>query len=111
MAPLGVRVITLLTGGVATKFITNLDTVDLPSDSYYTNVKDIIQHKSEDIPFAQSPEEFAQSVLRPVERGASGKMWVGGAAWMARAMMSFLPLPDAFYVSQSRCQRRDLELT
>lgn len=99
MAPLGVRVLTLLTGGVATKFITNLDPVELPADSYYTDVKDIIQHKSEDIPFAQAPDAFAQSVLRPVERGASGKMWVGGAAWMARVMMSFIPLPDSFYVS------------
>lgn len=91
MAPLGVRVITLLTGGVATRFLSNLDPVDLPKDSYYLNVKDVIMHRSEDVPMAVSAEAFAQEVLRPVQKGASGKAWVGGAAWMARVLMLFMP--------------------
>lgn len=64
MAPLGVRVVTLLTGGVSTKFLSNLDAVDLPKDSYYLSVRDVIQHKSEDVPMAVSAEAFAQEVLR-----------------------------------------------
>jgi 1-acylglycerone phosphate reductase len=42
LAPLGVRVITLITGGIATNFLTNLQTVELPEDSYYICVKDVI---------------------------------------------------------------------
>lgn len=99
MAPLGVRVITLLTGGVATNFLSNLELVKLPPDSYYLSVQDIIQHQSVDVPFAVSPEAFAQAVLRPVERGVSGKVWVGGASWMAWVMVKLLPVPDALFVS------------
>lgn len=72
MAPLGVRVITLLTGGVASKFLSNLETVALPENSYYLSVKDVIQHKSEDVPMAVSPEAFAQEVLRVRNRSPCG---------------------------------------
>lgn len=75
MAPLGVRVITLLTGGVATNFLSNVEAVDLPANSYYLSVKDIIQHKSEDVPMAVSPDAFAQEVLR-VRRSTRGQVFL-----------------------------------
>lgn len=84
---------------MATRFLANLDAVTLPEDSYYMSVKDVIQHQSEDVPFAESTETYAQSVVRSVENGASGKIWVGGAAWMSRVLMSWVPLPDGFFVS------------
>lgn len=75
MAPLGVRVITLLTGGVSTKFLANLESVELPKDSYYQSVIDVIQHKSEDVPMAVSAEAFAQEVLRVSPPTAGTMCW------------------------------------
>jgi 1-acylglycerone phosphate reductase len=86
LAPLGVRVITLITGGIATNFLTNLKPVRLPEDSYYTSIRDMINEQPEQIPLAVKPETFALDVLRRVEKGASGKFWVGGGsviAWLA----------------------------
>lgn len=64
MAPLGVRVITLMTGGVATKFLSNRETVSLPQESYYHAVKHIIEHQSSEVPMAVSQESFASEVLK-----------------------------------------------
>lgn len=47
---------------------------------------------------AVTPEAFAREVLRPVEKGASGKLCVGGAAWMARGFMLFIP--ECMFVSR-----------
>lgn len=63
----------------------------LPEGSYYTSIKDIIGHESEEIPFAISPEQFAQGVLREVERGTAGKVWMAGGALMARIALWILP--------------------
>jgi NAD(P)-dependent dehydrogenase (short-subunit alcohol dehydrogenase family) len=76
LAPLGVRVITLMTGGVATNFTGNIPALELPKSSYYLGVEDVIRQqqsqKPEDIPMSTKPEDFAQEVLRLVERGATG---------------------------------------
>jgi 1-acylglycerone phosphate reductase len=84
LAPLGVRVITLVTGGVATSFLANLESVNLPEDSYYVCVKDMIDEHPEKVPLGMDPTAFAQAVLGHVERGASGKFWVGGGSIIAR---------------------------
>ena len=104
MEPLGVRVLTLLTGGVATKFLSNVSSVDLPADSYYLSVQDVIKYQSNDVPMAVTPEAFAREVLAPVEKGASGKQWVGGAAWMSRVVMVWFP--GCVLVSGERRRRR-----
>ncbi|KAK5173255.1 uncharacterized protein LTR77_001936 [Saxophila tyrrhenica] len=80
LAPLNVRVLTLVTGGIATKFLENLQPVDLPEGSYYAGIKDIIEKQEENISFAQEPEIFAQDLLRRVEAGQRGKKWVAGGA-------------------------------
>ncbi|KAF2659507.1 NAD(P)-binding protein [Lophiostoma macrostomum CBS 122681] len=88
LEPLGVRVITLITGGISTKFLDNLQSqpVDLPETSFYHAIKNDIQAQEETVPFGVPPEKFAQDVLRQVERGATGKFWVGGAACMTRVL-------------------------
>lgn len=91
LAPLGVRVITLVTGGVATKFVANLQASELPQGSYYMPVKDVIAEKSKEIPYAMAPEVYAEEVLRNVERGATGMVWVGGAAGWVRLAFWFAP--------------------
>ncbi|KAF2028047.1 NAD(P)-binding protein [Setomelanomma holmii] len=91
LAPLGVRVITLVTGGIATKFVDNTQPVNLPEDSYYASIKDVIEHQPEHIPFGMKPEVFASDILRRVERGNTGKAWVGGGSVIARIAFWVFP--------------------
>jgi hypothetical protein len=91
MAPLGVRVITLVTGGIATNFFVNLQTLTFPENSYYKNVKDIIEDYPDENPYGMKPELFAQDVLQQVEKGATGKHWVGGGASIVRFALWLLP--------------------
>jgi 1-acylglycerone phosphate reductase len=84
LAPLNVRVIVLITGGIATKFMSNMPSVELPENSYYRTIRDIIAKEPEEIPFAAKPEALAMDVLNYVERGTAGKIWIGGASSMAR---------------------------
>ncbi|OJJ46544.1 hypothetical protein ASPZODRAFT_66106 [Penicilliopsis zonata CBS 506.65] len=91
MAPLGVRVMTLLTGGVDTNFLGNLPPVVLPENSYYTGIKDIIEHQPDRVPFAITPAKYAKDVVCQVENGTTGKYWIGGAASMARFSLWALP--------------------
>lgn len=91
MAPLGVRVLTLLTGGVATNFVANLPTLVLPETSHYLGIKDIIGKQPEQISFSVSPEAFAHDVLCQVEKGTTGQFWIGGGASIARLALWLLP--------------------
>lgn len=91
MAPLGVRVITLVTGGIATNFFANLQTLVFPENSYYQGIKDIIEDQPEQNPYGMEPEKFALDVLHQVEKGKSGKHWVGGGAGLVRSALWLLP--------------------
>ncbi|CAG9975650.1 unnamed protein product [Clonostachys byssicola] len=91
LAPLGVRVLTLLTGGIATHFVDNQPSPALPPNSYYLGVKDVIDEKPDNIRFAVSPETFANDVLRHVEKGTTGKLWIGGGAGLLRTLLWFSP--------------------
>lgn len=91
MAPLGIRVITLVTGGIATKFFVNMQTLSFPETSYYKSVKEIIEDNPEENPYGMKPELFAQDVLNQVEKGTTGKYWVGGGASLARWALWLLP--------------------
>ncbi|KAH8702063.1 hypothetical protein BGW36DRAFT_336440 [Talaromyces proteolyticus] len=47
MAPLGVRVLTLITGGVQMKFLANVPLLTLPENSYYSGIKNIIEEQTD----------------------------------------------------------------
>ncbi|PTB38067.1 hypothetical protein M441DRAFT_71535 [Trichoderma asperellum CBS 433.97] len=91
MAPLGVRVMTLVTGGIATNFFVNMQTLIFPENSYYKPIKDIIEDNPEENPYGMKPEVFAQDVLSRVEKGANGKQWVGGGASIGRFGLWLMP--------------------
>lgn len=91
LAPLGVRVLTLITGGIATNFLKNLPSVDLPEDSYYLGITEIIRKQPEKIPMSISPEAFSIDVVRVVENGTTGKYWIGGGSTLARWCLWLLP--------------------
>jgi 1-acylglycerone phosphate reductase len=88
MAPLGVRVVTLITGGVATKFLANFEPVTLPEDS----IKHIIEKQEDHVPFGVAPEKYALDVLRYVERGGTGKIWIGGGSLLGRVANWIFPV-------------------
>ncbi|VUC33962.1 unnamed protein product [Clonostachys rosea] len=91
LEPLGVKVLTLLTGGVATHFVDNQPTPPLPQNSYYLGVKDIIEAQPDNIRFAVSPEAYANDVLRHVEKGTTGKLWIGGGTSFLRPLLWLSP--------------------
>jgi 1-acylglycerone phosphate reductase len=91
LAPLDVRVIVLVTGVIATKFLSNMPTVVLPKDSYYLAIKNIIAEEPPEIPFGTKPEVFAQEVLHYVENRITGRIWIGAAATLARLAVCLLP--------------------
>jgi 1-acylglycerone phosphate reductase len=91
LAPFGVRVITLITGGVATNFLTNLQPLTLPEGSYYTGIRNIIAEQPEDIPMAMKTDKYALEVVNCVEKGVTGKYWIGGGSVVARLAMWFMP--------------------
>lgn len=85
------RVITLLTGGVATNFLDNQPAPPLPENSYYQGIRDIIEHQPEHISFSVSPESYANDVVLQVEKGTTGKYWIGGGSGIARSALWLLP--------------------
>lgn len=91
MAPLGVRVMTLVTGGIATNFFVNMQTLIFPENSYYKPIKDIIEDNPEENPYGMKPDAFAQDILSRVEKGATGKQWVGGGASVGRFGLWLMP--------------------
>jgi 1-acylglycerone phosphate reductase len=91
LAPLEVRVITLVTGGIATNFMTNLQTLTMPESSYYQPIRDVIEVGFEENPYGMKPEVFAKQVLQKVERGATGKIWIGGGVGMIRPALWLMP--------------------
>jgi 1-acylglycerone phosphate reductase len=124
LAPLGVRVLTLVTGGVATKFLENLQPLVLPPGSYYAGIKDIIEKQEENISFGQEPAIFAKGIVRRVERGETGKAWVGGGAVLIRwvywfawwmpwiqdwVLVGFKPFQEELEVAHERRMKEEQE--
>ncbi|KAJ5134308.1 hypothetical protein N7526_005673 [Penicillium atrosanguineum] len=102
VAPLNVRVLTLITGGITTNFLANIPTLLLPENSYYHGIRNIIEEQPQQVPFGVSPNKFAREVLYQVEKGTTGKYWIGGATGFARLSLWLLPdwLLDRFSLSQ-----------
>lgn len=91
LAPLGVRVITLVTGGIATKFLDNLQEVNFSEESYYKSIKVMISEHPERVPLGMEPRDFARDVLISVNRNGTGKVWVGGGSTMMRVALWLSP--------------------
>lgn len=101
LAPLGVRTLTLVTGGVKSNAFVNLKPIEIPENSYYSGIRDWIKARGD----GQVQEsgitatQYGMKVVREVEKGTTGKLWVGAGAASAR-YGSWL-LPDSMMVSLS----------
>ncbi|KAF2993113.1 hypothetical protein E8E14_000048 [Neopestalotiopsis sp. 37M] len=92
LEPLGVRVVTVVAGTVATRFHGNTNEIKLAEDSYYLPVKEILDKKQRGKPGSQkmSAEEFATAVVSDILAGKSGKIWRGSEstkAWIAKSIL------------------------
>lgn len=86
LAPLGVRTLTLITTGVKTNAFTNLKPIDIPANSHYFSIRDYVREVSDGRLQKDgiTPKQYGSKVVREVEKGTSGKFWVGGDATSAR---------------------------
>lgn len=93
MAPVGVKVVTTITGAVNTNFFANALEYHLPPTSSYIPVEKIIADLAKGIdPSRQiTAEQYAERVLRDVMGGASGKIWRGKMATTVRLVMVGMP--------------------
>lgn len=105
LAPLGVKVITIVTGAIHTSFGTNQVKTILPADSHYHAVEKQIQKKSEPGGGRETmpSDQFAELVTRDVLGGANGKVWRGGSAFLGR--VADLLFPTWLVVSLLVCSR------
>jgi 1-acylglycerone phosphate reductase len=83
-----------MTGAVkGTNFHHNVTPRILPENSYYSGVQDFIDGlgsgRLQDNGISQ--KEFAGKVVMEVEKGSTGKCWLGGGALACRVGMSLFP--------------------
>lgn len=93
LAPLGVRTLTLVTAGVKSNVFTNMTPTKIPENSYYYGIRDYIEGLSDGRmqKDAITAKQFGFKVVRQVEKGRTGKYWVGEGALSARYALWLLP--------------------
>jgi short-subunit dehydrogenase len=108
LAPFGVRVLTIVTGIVATSFKANVPTVVLPDSSLYKPVASKIEGISNgsNIKNPMASDVYAEAVVKDVIGGKTGQVWRGGDARLAKFAKSFFP--QWLMVSHLRSRSRDL---
>ncbi|KAF2107813.1 NADPH-dependent 1-acyldihydroxyacetone phosphate reductase [Lophiotrema nucula] len=89
LRPLGVKVITLMAGNVATNIAANAPPVEIPQSSVYDPVRSEIgkEMKYSDQPAAS----FAKQVVDDVLGGSQGKVYRGGNSFIMKWLPSVLP--------------------
>ncbi|KAL4909238.1 hypothetical protein BDW74DRAFT_174438 [Aspergillus multicolor] len=94
VAPLGVKVVTVMTGLVATKIFENAPHEELPESSYYTAAGPQIAELASGAKHAASwmpANVYANKVVDDVLRGCNGMTWRGGATFLGWLIYSYLP--------------------
>ncbi|KAI9705381.1 MAG: hypothetical protein M1820_005211 [Bogoriella megaspora] len=93
LAPLGVRTITLITTAVKSRAFANIEPVDIPENSRYHGIRDYVAEVSDGRLQKDgiTAKQYGLEVVREVERGTTGKAWVGGGATSARYGTWLLP--------------------
>lgn len=93
LAPLGVRVLSLVTGAITSNVMANTPTARVPEGSYYTSAQDEISKLAEDrLGLKRTPADvFAKTVVDDVLGGSSGKVWRGAMAGTTKLMSHYAP--------------------
>ncbi|MCJ1395580.1 hypothetical protein MMC18_008466 [Xylographa bjoerkii] len=94
LAPYGVKVVTLATGGVKTEFFSNMQQLDLRPDSMYkkieSNARDSLNGKGKES-MVMPAKKYAEAVVHDILAGANGIVWRGGGASFIKYVTGFLP--------------------
>ncbi|EXJ96424.1 hypothetical protein A1O1_01550 [Capronia coronata CBS 617.96] len=93
LAPLGVRTLTLVTAAVKSNVWVNMAPPTIPENSYYHPLQGYITDLSDGRLQKDgiTAKEYGDKVVREVEKGTTGKLWVGGGAAAARIAAWLLP--------------------
>ncbi|KAJ5594264.1 oxidoreductase [Penicillium hispanicum] len=93
MKPLGVDVITVITGNVRSRWFSNYPEFQLPSDSYYTSIAPRIgvYARGEQGHPQMKTTLYAEKVVDDVLGGAQGKIWRGAQSTLVRVAMALIP--------------------
>jgi 1-acylglycerone phosphate reductase len=97
-----------MTAAVKTKAIDNIKPIELQQTSYYYGIRDWIdgRRNGDAQKGGITALEFGQKVVRHVEKGTTGKIWIGGGAQGGR-LASWL-LPDKMIVRHERLLNTNL---
>ncbi|PVI02482.1 NAD(P)-binding protein [Periconia macrospinosa] len=92
LAPFGVKVLTIVTGGVQSDFLAKLTDVKLPETSLYRGVEKQFQSSAVMSGEKFMPTvEYAEQVVTDIVGGKEGKVWRGSNSVMARLAVSVFP--------------------
>lgn len=103
LAPLGIRTLTLVSTAVKSNAFANLKPIEIPENSLYYSIRDHIteSHDGRMQKDGITPKQYGLKVVREIEKGTTGKVWVGGSA--ASARYGVWLLPDSLMVCRSHC--------
>lgn len=91
LAPFGVRVVSVITGTVATRFFENVPEYKAPEGSLYavteSDIRDIENHIGKTMPAG----EFADDVVDSVIAGANGRIYKGNNSNLVRLVTALAP--------------------
>lgn len=93
MRPLGVNVITLITGNVGTQWFSNQPDFLFPENSYYASLKEKIgiYARGEQGHPQMNPDVYASRVVADILGGAQGKIWRGAQSTLVKVVLPWLP--------------------
>lgn len=102
LAPLGVNVVIVETGGVRSRGHINCPEVKLPSSSRYLSIENTIaaRARGEDGASRMETSAYATQVVSDVLKGTRGRIWRGGSALVVK--WAFAWLPTFLLVSQPK---------
>jgi len=108
MVPLGVKVLTIVTGSVKTNINVNGSGFEPKPESKYASIESNINNLAHgnDIPNQMSAEVYAEKVVNDILGGAKGKIWRGGNSTIVRVFVGdyaagllLYVCPSSFHVS------------
>ncbi|EED21431.1 short-chain dehydrogenase/reductase, putative [Talaromyces stipitatus ATCC 10500] len=93
LSPLGVRVITAMTGAVNTQFFADRTDLILPETSYYQPIRDVIDRENKGLIYTnkQDVDVYAKNLVNDIVSGKSGLVWRGQSSSMAWLLSAILP--------------------
>lgn len=113
MKPLGVNVVTVMTGSIKTQWFINVPKLVLPEDSYYTSVEEnVAAYARGDLGVPETEVDvYAGRVVRDVLGGAQGTIWRGAQSTIIRLLLPCLPGWLAVSIKAASPQETALWLT